>query len=86
MEINQIRQSWVEILYVLERKNHTAWLAFFDARLAEFNNSTLTLDFSDSRKFASAHEYGNIRSDHVKALEAAIKEVLGADIQVIEKK
>lgn len=85
MEISQIRNRWVEILDLLERQNHIAWLAFFDARLAEIDGNILTLDFSDSRKFASAHEYSQVRTEHVKALEKAITEILGTELRVVEK-
>ena len=85
MEISQIRNRWVEILDHLERENHIAWLAFFDARLAGVEGNCLTLDFSDSRKFASAHEYSQVRTEHVKALEKAITEILGTELRVVEK-
>jgi hypothetical protein len=85
VEISQIRNRWVEILDHLERENHIAWLAFFDARLAGVEGNCLTLDFSDSRKFASAHEYNSVRIEHVNALEKAINEVLGIELRVVEQ-
>ena len=75
MEISQIRNRWVEILDLLERENHVAWLAFFDARLAEIDGNILT----------SAHEYSQVRTEHVKALEKAITEILGTELRVVEK-
>jgi hypothetical protein len=56
MELDQIRAQWNQVLDALESENRVAWIAYFDARLSSFENGTLTLDFSDSRKFATSHE------------------------------
>lgn len=85
MEISDIRVRWVEILDHLERADRIAWLTFFDARLDSLVDSTLYLDFSDSRKFASGHEFSQSRPNHRAALERAIHEVLLVDIQIVEK-
>lgn len=61
-----------------------AWIAYFDARLARLDGSTLHLDFSDSRKFAGNLEYENIRDQHKVALESAIRSVVGAELQVVD--
>ena len=85
MKIEQIRGRWTDVLDALERKDRIAWIAFFDARLAELVGSTLLLDFSDSRKFATGHDYSEIRKQHRLALEEAIHMVLGINLEVTEK-
>jgi hypothetical protein len=85
MEIAQIRANWMEVLDVLEGEDRIAWLAFFDARLASIEGSTLLLDFSDSRKFATAHDYAETRKHLYVSLQKAIQAVYGIDLTVIEK-
>ncbi|TRZ85887.1 MAG: hypothetical protein D4R83_05565 [Streptomycetaceae bacterium] len=85
MDIVQLRAGWTEVLDLLERKNRIAWLAFFDARLASLSGSTLVLDYSDSRKLASNHEYSSIRNEHRLALKDSIQEVFGIDLEIVEK-
>lgn len=84
MEIEQIRANWTEVLDVLEREDRIAWMAFFDARLASIDGSILVLDFSDSRKFATAHDYGETRKHLYVSLQRAIHIVLGVDLTFIE--
>jgi hypothetical protein len=59
-------------------------MSFFDARLASFDGHTLHLDFSDSRKFGSAHEYSEIRVRQIATLKSVILEVIGAEIEIVE--
>ena len=84
MELAEIRQKWNQVLDLLESRDRIAWLVFFDARLASLENNVLTLDFSDSRKFASSHEYESIRPKHKESLASAIKEVLSVDLLIEE--
>ena len=84
MELAEIRQKWNQVLDLLESRDRIAWLVFFDARLASLENNLLTLDFSDSRKFASSHEYESIRPKHKESLASAIKEVLSVDLLIEE--
>jgi hypothetical protein len=86
MDINlaSLRTRWNEVLDLLESRDRIAWLVFFDARLASFDNNVLTLDFSDARKFASSHEYQAIRPKHKESLAAAIKEVFSVEIEIAE--
>ncbi len=83
MDLAQLRQQWNSVLDQLESIDRIAWISFFDARLAEFDGHTLQLDFSDSRKFGSAHEYSEIRDRQVATLKSVIKEVLGIEIEII---
>ena len=84
MDLASLRSRWNEVLDLLESKDRIAWLVFFDARLASFDNNVLTLDFSDARKFASSHEYQAVRPKHKESLADAIKEVLSIEVSIEE--
>lgn len=84
MDLASLRSRWNDVLDLLESGDRIAWLVFFDARLASFENNTLTLDFSDARKFASSHEYQAVRPKHKESLAAAIKEVFSIDVAIEE--
>lgn len=84
MDLASLRSRWNEVLDLLESRDRIAWLVFFDARLASFDNNVLTLDFSDARKFASSHEYQAVRPKHKESLATAIKEVFSIDIEIAE--
>lgn len=83
MDLAQLRQQWNSVLDQLESIDRIAWISFFDARLAEFDGQTLHLDFSDSRKFGSAHEYSEVRDRQVATLKLVIKEIFGIEIEII---
>jgi hypothetical protein len=85
MELVEIRAHWNQVLDALESENRVAWIAYFDARLSSFENGTLTLDFSDSRKFATSHEYSETRPNLKTALVEAIKSTIGIDVEIIEQ-
>jgi hypothetical protein len=85
MELDQIRSQWNQVLDSLESNNRVAWIAYFDARLSSFEDNTLTLDFSDSRKFATSHEYSETRPNLKSALQEAIKSTIGIEVEIIEK-
>ena len=77
MDLDQIKSSWNEVLDSLLDQNRVAWIAFFDARLVSFENNELTLDFSDSQKFANPHDFKKTRNpSHTKSLIEAIERVL----------
>ena len=84
MDLASLRSRWNDVLDLLESGDRSAWLVFFDARLASFDNNVLTLDFSDARKFASSHEYQAVRPKHKESLAAAIKEVFSIDVAIEE--
>ena len=84
IDVDLLRSRWNEVLDLLESTDRIAWLVFFDARLASFENSVLTLDFSDARKFASSHEYQAIRPKHNEVLASAIKQVFSIEIAIEE--
>lgn len=85
MELGLLRSRWTEVLDALEAKNRIAWIAYFDARLSELNGNVLTLDFSDSRKFATSHEYSETRPNLKDDLIQTIFEVLGVQLEIIER-
>ena len=85
MELVEIRAQWNEVLDALESENRVAWIAYFDARLSSFENGVLVLDFSDSRKFATSHEYSETRPNLKSALQAAIKSTIGMDVEIKEQ-
>jgi hypothetical protein len=85
MEIEQVRLRWNDVLDTLESHNRVAWIAYFDARLISFTDGVLTLDFSDSRKFAASHEYSETRPNLKAALVASIEEVLGVTMEIKEQ-
>jgi hypothetical protein len=85
MELVEIRAQWNQVLDALESNNRVAWIAYFDARLSSFENGILTLDFSDSRKFAASHEYSETRPNLKSALVEAIKSAIGIDVEIIEQ-
>jgi len=85
MELVESRAQWNQVLDALESENRVAWIAYFDERLSSFENGTLTLDFSDSRKFATSHEYSETRPNLKSALVEAIKSTIGIDVEIIEQ-
>jgi hypothetical protein len=85
MEIEQIRSRWNDVLDTLESHNRIAWIAYFDARLISYTDGVLALDFSDSRKFATSHEYSETRPNLKAALIASVKEVLGITVEISEQ-
>ena len=78
MELTELKGRWNEILDELEATDRIAWLAFFDARLADLTDDVLTLDFSDATKFQNGHDLKKTlpESSH-KSLIAAINNITG---------
>jgi uncharacterized protein YihD (DUF1040 family) len=78
MELAELKSRWNEVLDELESTDRIAWLAFFDARLADLTDSVLTLDFSDATKFQDGHDLKKTlpESSH-KSLLAAINNITG---------
>ena len=84
MELPEIRDRWNDVLDALLDTDRIAWLAFFDARLADFDGTTLTLDFSDSRKLGAVHEYSAARINQRQLLISIIKELFAIDVEILE--
>ena len=83
MELTELKGRWNEVLDELESTDRIAWLAFFDARLADLSNDVLTLDFSDATKFQDGHDLKKTlpESSH-KSLIASIKKVSGLTLSL----
>ena len=83
MELLELKGRWNEVLDELEATDRIAWLVFFDARLANFENDVLTLDFSDASKFKDGHDLKSTVSENIhKALIAAIEKVTGLTLSL----
>ena len=85
MELQEIRNRWNEVLDAVLEVDRVSWIAFFDARLADFDGRTLTLDFSDARKLSSSHEYSETRLKQQQILIAAINAVLTINVEISER-
>ncbi len=85
MELQEIRNRWNEVLDAVLEVDRISWLAFFDARLADFDGSTLTLDFSDARKLSAAHEFSQTRLNQQQILMDAINKVLAIQVRIVEQ-
>jgi hypothetical protein len=80
----ELRARWNEVLDHLESHDRIAWIAYFDARLAEFDGTTLKLDFSDARKFSGGHEYSPTRVKLENSLKTSIQSILFITIEIKE--
>jgi hypothetical protein len=85
MELQEIRNRWNEVLDAVLEVDRVSWIAFFDARLANFDGQILTLDFSDARKLSSSHEFSETRLKQQQILIAAISSVLAIDVEISER-
>ena len=85
MELQEIRSRWNEVLDAVLEVDRISWLAFFDARLAGFDGSILTLDFSDARKLSSSHEFSQVRINQHRILTNAIYKVLAIEVRILEQ-
>ncbi len=84
LTLPELRSHWNHVLDRLEAQDRIAWIAYFDARLADFDGHTLILDFSDARKLAGGHEYSPARIKLENSLKAAILEVLDIKVEIQE--
>jgi uncharacterized protein YihD (DUF1040 family) len=84
MELAELKSRWNEVLDELEATDRIAWLAFFDARLADLTDGVLTLDFSDATKFQDGHDLKKTlpESSH-SSLISAIKKVTGSEFILV---
>jgi hypothetical protein len=82
LTLADLRSRWNEVLDILEKNDRIIWMAFFDGRLASLEDSVLTLDYSDSAKFAGAHGYSNTRVKQLELLQDAIKQIFGVELEI----
>ena len=86
LTLEEIKSRWNEILDELLNKDRIIWLAFFDARLAEYSNGVLTLDFQDSAKFATEHDYSTMRNmERIQLLERIAQNILQTPLAIAIK-
>jgi hypothetical protein len=85
LTLTDIRARWNEVLDLVESRDRVVWIAYFDARLDSFENGRLTLDFRDSNKLATGHDYQEARLRHRSLLQSAFYEVFGISVVVVEK-
>ncbi|MSO28759.1 MAG: hypothetical protein EXQ75_03245 [Candidatus Planktophila sp.] len=84
LTLPEIRGRWNDVLDHLESHDRIAWIAYFDARLADFDGHTLALDFSDARKFAGGHEYSPTRKKLQNSLKSSITHILSIIVEIEE--
>lgn len=83
MELSELKARWNEVLDELEATDRIAWLAFFDARLADLTDDVLTLDFSDATKFQDSHDLKKtLPESSYKSLTAAIQKIVGVTLEL----
>ena len=83
MELIELKGRWNEVLDELESTDRIAWLAFFDARLADLTDGVLTLDFSDATKFQDGHDLKKtLPGNSHKSLTAAIQKIVGVTLEL----
>ncbi len=85
LTLDELRQRWNDVLDLVERQDRVTWMAFFDARLADFDGKVLTLDYSDSGKFGGSNQFSETRQRQLNLLKAAVKEVCGVEIEVEQR-
>lgn len=81
--VSRLKAQWSDVLMTLESRDRVAWMVWFDARLADFDGQTLTVDFTDPTRVDPTQQYPIASADrHRAALEAAILAVTGCDVRV----
>ena len=86
LDLAELKAQWNLVLDLLLAQDRIAWLAFFDARLVTLEGNQLTLSFADSEKFGGQHDFASVRKpEHISKLVAAIKEVTGEDLVILER-
>lgn len=85
ISLQDLRGRWNEVLDLIEQQDRIVWMAYFDARLESFDNGRLTLDFSDSRKLATGHDYQEARLRHRSLVQSAIYDIFKVSVVVVEK-
>jgi hypothetical protein len=85
LSLDQLKSRWNEVLDLLMDRDRTLWLAFFDARLASYQNGVLTLDYVDATKFSGEHDFKKLRTPtQIQLLQQAIAQVFGVSPTIQE--
>lgn len=83
MTLEEIKKRWNEVLDEILRENRILWLAVFDARLANYSDGILTLDFSDPAKFGNEHDFAQVRNQkRIAEIEKIARKVLGVSLTI----
>lgn len=86
LTLEAIKARWNEVLDELLQVDRTLWLALFDGRLADYSDGILTLDFLDSEKFATEHNYSAIRKpERIEIVARIAQNILGVHITIVIK-
>ena len=85
LTLTDLRLRWNEVLDLIESRDRIVWIAYFDARLESLENGRLTLDFTDSNKLATGHNYQEARLRHRSLLQGAIFDIFKVSLVVVEK-
>ena len=86
MKLEEIKARWNDVLDEMLRQDRILWLAFFDARLSDYSNGVLTLDFLDAGKFAAEHDYSHVRnSERQEKVGAIAQNILGIPLSIVIK-
>lgn len=79
-----LKLRWIDVLYDLEARHRTAWLALFDGRLASLQDDVLVLDFVDATKMAGVHGYERgTKPSFLTAMGESIESVTGHRVEVV---
>lgn len=86
LSLESLKGVWNQILDQLLDQDRIAWLAFFDARLVDLTDQTLTLSFADVTKLGGNHNFSMARNPrHIALLQSAIHEITGIDLEISEE-
>ena len=86
MTLEEIKRRWNDVLDEILRQDRILWLAFFDARLSEYSNGVLTIDFLDSEKFAAEHDYSKVRNSmRLEKITSIARNILGIPLTIVIK-
>jgi hypothetical protein len=79
-----LKLRWIDVLYDLEARHRTAWLALFDGRLASLEDDVLVLDFVDATKMAGVHGFERAtKPTFLTAMGESIESVTGHHVVVV---
>ncbi len=84
MTLADLKSRWNDVLDDLEATERTAWMAFFDGRLAAVDEERVVLDFSDATKLAGGHSFERaVKPQFAAALADSIERVTGRRLDVV---
>ncbi|WP_423918659.1 DNA polymerase III subunit gamma and tau [Frigoribacterium sp. 2-23] len=83
--LQQLRDSWPEIVEVVEKSRRTAWMVVVTATVQAFADDVLTLAFPSSRDVESFKQPQGNGEGVSEYLRRAIRDVLGITVKYIAK-